>query len=229
MVSNSEPLPEGTVIMAENQYAGRGQAESNWLAEPGKNLTFSLLLHPGFLPLGAQFRLNMAVSLAIHRALKAIVGEGLSIKWPNDIYYGSKKIGGVLIENMVSGGKIKACIIGIGLNVNQEVFEADLESRAGSIYQILHEHVNLLSLLTQICSHIEVTYLKLRAGNYDALREEYLNVLYRYNENAFYRQNGELIEGKITDVSDTGFLSLETGAGVMTYNFKEIEFINQPK
>jgi BirA family biotin operon repressor/biotin-[acetyl-CoA-carboxylase] ligase len=229
MMSNSEPLPEGTVIMAENQYAGRGQAEGSWLAEPGKNLTFSLLLYPGFLPLDAQFRLNMAVSVAVHRALKELVGEGLTIKWPNDIYYGAKKLGGLLIENMVSGGRIRACIIGIGLNVNQKVFDSDLESRAGSVCQILHENVNLMSLLIQICSHIEVTYLKLRTGNYNNLREEYLRSLYRFNEKALYRQNGEIIEGKITDVSDSGFLSMETAAGVMTYNFKEIEFINQPK
>ncbi|MCX2478521.1 biotin--[acetyl-CoA-carboxylase] ligase [Pedobacter sp. MC2016-15] len=229
MVSNSEPLPEGTVIMAENQYAGRGQAESSWLAEPGKNLTFSLLLQPGFLPLGSQFRLNMAVSVAIQRALKALVGEGLTIKWPNDIYYGDQKLGGILIENMVSGGRIKACIIGIGLNVNQEVFEGDLGSRAGSVYQILHEHVNLIWLLTQICSHIEAAYLKLREGRYLTLREEYLECLYLFHTNALYRQNGELFEGRIVDVSDTGFLSLETEAGIKTYNFKEIEFINQPK
>jgi BirA family biotin operon repressor/biotin-[acetyl-CoA-carboxylase] ligase len=229
MVSNSEPLPEGTVIMAENQYAGRGQSESSWLAEPGKNLTFSLLLHPVFLPLTAQFRLNMAVSLAIHQALKIILPKGLTIKWPNDIYYVDKKIGGMLIENIVSGGKIKACIIGIGINVNQEFFEGGLESRAGSISQILHEHVNLIWLLTQICSHIEVTYLKLRAGSYLTLREEYLSSLYRFNVKAAYRQNGELIEGRITNVSDTGFLTMETASGPMTYNFKEIEFINQPK
>jgi len=228
MVSNSEPLPEGTVIMAENQFAGRGQVESNWLAEPGKNLTFSILLQPAFLHLAEQFRLNMAVSVAIQRALKPIIGEGLTIKWPNDIYFGAKKLGGILIENIVSGGRIKACIIGIGINVNQEVFEAGLESRAGSICQILHEHVNLISLLTQICSHIEVTYLKLRAGNYNTLGEEYLSFLYRLNVKAAYRQNGEIIEGKIIGVSDTGLLNMETEEGVMTYNFKEIEFINQP-
>lgn len=226
MVSNSEPLPEGTVIMAENQYAGRGQVESNWHAEPGKNLTFSILLQPSFLPVTSQFSLNMAVSVAIQNALKLTTGEGLSIKWPNDIYFGHKKIGGILIENILSGSRIKACIIGIGINVNQEVFAAGLEDRAGSIAQILHHHVNLISLLTQICSHIEVAYLKLRAGNYNTLREEYLKSLYRFGIVANYRQNGEIIEGKITDVSEHGFLSLQTKEGIMTYNFKEIEFVH---
>ena len=225
MVSNSEPLPEGTVIMAENQYEGRGQVGSKWHAEPGKNLTFSILLHPSFLPLGEQFNLNMTISVAIQKALLSITGAGLTIKWPNDIYFGHKKIGGILLENIVSGSRIKACIVGIGINVNQEVFETELQQRAGSIFQILQKHVDLIALLAEICSHIEAGYLKLKAGNHAGLRNEYLNSLYQFNVKANYRQNGEIIEGKITDVSENGLLSLETSNGLKSYNFKEIEFI----
>ena len=225
MLSNSEPLPEGTVIMAENQYAGRGQVNSKWEAEPGKNLTFSILLRPSFLSITSQFSLNMAVSLGIHKALKNLTGEGLSIKWPNDIYFEDKKMGGILIENIISAGHIKSCIVGIGINVNQEVFDPALEGRAGSLYQILQNNVNLISLLTQICSQIEAEYLKLKGGKYLNLRQDYMNALYRYKQKAMYRQNGEIFEGRIVDVSDTGFLILETGAGLMSYNFKEIEFV----
>ena len=75
MVSNSEPLPEGTVIMAENQYEGRGQVQSKWHAEPGKNLTFSIFIQPSFLPIRDQFTLNMAISVAIQHALKSLTGR----------------------------------------------------------------------------------------------------------------------------------------------------------
>ncbi|QNK62786.1 biotin--[acetyl-CoA-carboxylase] ligase [Pedobacter sp. PAMC26386] len=225
MVSNSEPLPEGTVIMAENQYEGRGQLGSKWHAEPGKNLTFSILLHPSFLSLGDQFNLNMTISVAIQKALLGITGAGLTIKWPNDIYFGHKKMGGMLLENIVTGSRIKACIVGIGINVNQEIFEIVLQQRASSIFQILHQHVDLVALLAEVCSHIEAGYLKLKGGNYEGLRNEYLKSLYQFNVKANYRQNGEIIEGKITDVSENGLLSLETSDGLKTYNFKEIEFI----
>lgn len=225
MVSNSEPLPEGTVIMAENQYEGRGQVGSKWHAEPGKNLTFSILLRPSFMQLRAQFNLNMTISIAVQKALESLIGTGLSVKWPNDIYFGHQKIGGMLVENIVAGSHIKACIVGIGINVNQEVFETELQDRASSIYQILHRHVDLVTLLAEICSHIEAGYLKLKAGNYSGLRNEYLNYLYQYNVKANYRQNGEIMEGKIVDVSENGLLSLETIDGIKTYNFKEIEFI----
>jgi BirA family biotin operon repressor/biotin-[acetyl-CoA-carboxylase] ligase len=227
MVSNSEPLPEGTVIMAENQYEGRGQVNNIWHAEPGKNLTFSIFFQPSFLHPSDQFILNIAISIGIHRALKPLAGAGLSVKWPNDIYYQDRKIGGVLIENIIAGSGIKASIAGIGINVNQEVFHEDLRDRAGSLYQILHKNVDLIWLLTEICSQIEAVYLKVRSGNYSSLRQEYLNMLYRFNIKTAYRQNGEHFEGTIKDVSNTGLLIMETSEGLKSYNFKEIEF-SQP-
>jgi BirA family biotin operon repressor/biotin-[acetyl-CoA-carboxylase] ligase len=225
MVSNSAPLPEGTVIMADDQYEGRGQQGNKWHAEPGKNLTFSILLYPSFLPVDAQFTLNMAISIALHTSVGSLTGKGISIKWPNDIYYNDKKIGGMLIENIIAGNKIKACIVGIGINVNQQHFDAEITKGASSIFQILHHDVNLIELLVQICSQIEAAYLKLRAGDYAALRETYKKHLYQYLAKAKYRQNGEIIEGRIVDVSDRGLLSMETINGLMTYTFKEIEFI----
>jgi BirA family biotin operon repressor/biotin-[acetyl-CoA-carboxylase] ligase len=92
LLSNSKPLMEGTVIMAENQYAGRGQHQNGWHAEPGKNLTFSLLLKPHFLPVIEQFDLIRAVSLGVFDALQPILGDKLKIKWPNDIYYADFKL-----------------------------------------------------------------------------------------------------------------------------------------
>jgi BirA family biotin operon repressor/biotin-[acetyl-CoA-carboxylase] ligase len=122
LLSNSTPLVEGTVIMAENQYAGRGQQHKSWHTEPGKNLTFSILLMPVFLPVEDQFDLTRVVSLGVFDALWPITGNKLKIKWPNDLYYGDNKLGGILIENIIQSGKIKASVIGIGLNINQESF-----------------------------------------------------------------------------------------------------------
>ena len=108
--------------MAENQFAGRGQMQNGWFTEAGKNLTFSLLLNPEFLDLNDQFDLNRAVSLGVYDTLVPLLGEQLKIKWPNDNYYADYKIGGILIENLVQATQIRHAIIGIGLNVNQEVF-----------------------------------------------------------------------------------------------------------
>jgi len=159
LTSNSEPLPEGTVIMAEHQFAGRGQRDSVWHAEAGKNLTFSLLLRPGFISVEKQFVLNMLVSVALNNVLLKYLPVGLSIKWPNDIYVNDRKIGGVLIENVIVGSNIKQSIIGIGLNINQSVFDDDLKSKTISISQILQQDVNLMVLLNEICIQIEQLYL----------------------------------------------------------------------
>ena len=85
--------------MAESQYAGRGQQQNRWHSEPGKNLTFSLLLNPGFLPVTQQFDLTRAISLGIINALEPILSTQLKLEWPNDVNYADSKLGGILIVN----------------------------------------------------------------------------------------------------------------------------------
>ena len=227
MVSNSEPLPEGTVIMADNQYAGRGQQQNTWSAEPGKNLTFSIYLSPKFLPLDKQFFLNMAVSNGLYNALSSLKGIFPKNKWPNDVYIENRKLGGVLIENIVAGSTIKATIVGIGINVNQRNFSTELTEKATSVYQFLQHDVNLIKLLDELCSQIEQQYLILRAGNYTYLKNVYVSNLYRYRQPGLFRQNGETFEGMVVDVTDTGQLVLKVDNGLRYYNFKEIEFLTQ--
>ena len=99
LVSKSEPLIEGTVIMADHQFAGRGQKDNIWYSQAGKNLTFSIYLKPSSLAVSKQFILNMVICLGIVDALKPILGNDSKIKWPNDIYFKNNKLGGILIEN----------------------------------------------------------------------------------------------------------------------------------
>jgi BirA family biotin operon repressor/biotin-[acetyl-CoA-carboxylase] ligase len=225
LVSNSEPLAEGTVIMADNQFAGRGQQGNIWLAEPGMNLTVSLLLKPIFLDINSQFLLNMVISIAIKEALTALVGQGITIKWPNDLYFNDRKVGGILIENALSGSVYKTCIIGIGINVNQRTFGPHLSGTAISLSQILQQDVNLVQLLTEICSHIESGYLRLKAHSYLDLRSNYLKNLYKWEKNFSYRYKGLQRAGRITDVTDQGLLIINENGNIYTYNFKEIEFL----
>jgi len=227
LLSNSKPLPEGTVIMAESQFAGRGQQENKWHSEPGKNLTFSILFKPSFLGVLNQFDLTRAISLGVFDALEPILGDRLKIKWPNDIYYGDRKLGGMLIENIVQGGQIKNAVIGIGLNINQENFEAGT-SNAISIKQILQTDYDLRILLSEICNHIEAYYLNLKAGKIDFLRNEYLKRLYWLNENKSFKNNENVFEGKITNVKDNGLLVVQIDDKETAYNLKEIEFLNKP-
>jgi BirA family biotin operon repressor/biotin-[acetyl-CoA-carboxylase] ligase len=225
LVSKSEPLAEGTVIMADDQFAGRGQQEMSWFSAPKENLTFSIFLKPSFLRINEQFLLNMLVCLGIKEALHTYVEDKIAIKWPNDIYYGHQKLGGILIENYLSGTVYKAAIIGIGLNVNQQVFSPQIQSRAISLRQILQADVNLVQLLAEICSHIESGYLKLRAGDYPDLKARYLKHLYNFNTAASYKQDDVVFEGKIIDVTDEGMLQVLQNGSIKQYNFKEIQYL----
>ncbi|MCQ6961373.1 biotin--[acetyl-CoA-carboxylase] ligase [Mucilaginibacter aquariorum] len=226
ILSNSKPVPDGTVIMAETQYAGRGQRDNTWHAEPGKNLTFSLLLKPGFLSAQQQFDLTRAVSLGVYDALYPLLRDSLKIKWPNDIYYGDKKLGGMLIENILQGSQIKNAIIGIGLNVNQENFP-DNAANATSIKKILQRDYELKNILAEICNHIEAYYLHLKAGRFEYVRNIYLSRLYWLNEQRQFKSNGQVFEGVIKNVEDNGLLVIDQNGGEQAYNLKEIEFLNK--
>ena len=225
-LSNSEPLPEGTVIMAEAQLAGRGQTQNVWLSESGKNLTISILLNPRFVPVQQQFDLNMAICLAVNDVLTQYFPGRAKIKWPNDCYIDHDKVGGILIENLVQGNVIKHAIIGIGLNVNQASFPSALQN-VTSFKKILHTDYDLQMIMNEICRSVEARYLQLKAGKLSLLRADYLSKLYLKDEWAYFRINEQTVAGKICDVSYEGLLVVETETGLQRFGFKEIEFIKQ--
>ncbi|EDM36317.1 putative biotin--(acetyl-CoA carboxylase) synthetase [Pedobacter sp. BAL39] len=225
LVSKSEPLTEGTVIMADHQFAGRGQVQNIWHAAAGMNLTFSILLKPVFLAIHKQFLLNMAISIGIRNGLRYFVDRGISVKWPNDLYFEQQKTGGVLIENIISGSSYKAAVVGIGINVNQVSFEPGLQGSVTSLKEILGSEVGLMELLPHICAEIETQYVRLKAGEEEALKQDYLQGLYQFGEEARYRQSGEEIRGTIVDVSSSGMLVMLTDGERKSYNFKEITFL----
>jgi BirA family biotin operon repressor/biotin-[acetyl-CoA-carboxylase] ligase len=117
-----------SVVAARTQTSGRGQGDHTWTSEPGQNLTFTFVLKfPPCAPLAASeiLRITQAVTHALREYLLS-KGVAARIKWPNDIYVGDKKICGILIENILDGKQVAASMVGIGLNLNQSRFPADL-------------------------------------------------------------------------------------------------------
>ncbi len=226
LLSKSKPVNEGTVIMAESQYAGRGQQQNRWHSAPGLNLTFSILLKPNFLSVQHQFDLTRIISLGVVYALQAVTGQSIKIKWPNDIYYGDKKLGGILIENIVQGSQLKNSVIGIGLNVNQTEFPPEVPNPI-SIKQILQRDCDLNILIAQICNHIEAWYLKLKAGKLNEIRKQYLANLYWFNQEKSFLAEGAIFKGTIIAVRDNGFLVLNTETEEKEFNLKQIKFLNK--
>lgn len=225
ILTKSKPIPEGTVIMAVEQLAGRGQVGNTWHSEPGKNLTFSVLLHPTFLPVEQQFQLNKTICLALNDLLSAYFGSSAQIKWPNDSYVDKQKIGGILIENNIQGNLIKQSIVGIGLNVNQYHFPSALKN-VTSFNRITSREFDLISLLKEICGAIEARYLQLKARKSKEMDAEYLSKLYLLDQWGMYLVNGKIQSGKIVGVSASGHLQIEIENQIKEYGLKEIEFIS---
>lgn len=219
-------------IWTGNQTAGRGQAGNSWESEPGKNLTFSVLLHVDDIPTEALFRLSMLVPLAIVNTLN---GGPATIKWPNDIYIGDKKVCGILIENVL--GEQRSAIVGIGLNVNQRLFVSPAPNPT-SLAQETGRDYELEPLLDAIIA--EMRRLRPLLHEPEVLKREYMSRLYRREGYHPYVERevsiaptaiqqgttDAVFEARILDVEQDGHLVLETRAGqIRKYHFKQIRYV----
>ncbi|MBO4892077.1 MAG: biotin--[acetyl-CoA-carboxylase] ligase [Prevotella sp.] len=205
--------------MAGYQTAGKGCGSNSWESERGKNLTFSLLIHPEGLQANAQFRITEVVSVAICETLAHYINNNVAIKWPNDIYVGDRKICGILIENRLQGATIKDSIIGIGLNVNQREFLSDAPNPV-SLYQLTGQEMDLDVLLHQFLDSFG------RIAASPTVGEDYRARLYRKDVAALYEDGSGRFLATLTDVQPDGRLVLHDETGQpRTYAFKEVQFI----
>ncbi|NEW82448.1 MAG: biotin--[acetyl-CoA-carboxylase] ligase [Mariniphaga sp.] len=216
-------LPEGIVFVANSQVDGRGQVSNKWESEPNKNLTFSILLYPDFIEIMRQFEISKAISLGVVDFLKELT-DHVSIKWPNDIYIGSKKVAGILIENSIRIDKIASCIVGIGLNINQQKFTSDAPNPV-SLSQITGEIYDLEESLSNLCAKIDLRYHQLRNGDFGQIDNDYTEMLYQRDSWSPYSDENGDYEGKILGVDQIGRLKIETRTGIVNkYHFKEVIF-----
>ena len=216
-------FPEGTIVFAKHQSDGKGQRGTSWTSEQMSSLTFSLLLKPTFLPISKAYDLSICIALALHDCLNEL-RPGFKIKWPNDIYFEDKKVAGILIENQVNKTAYQNAVIGIGLNVNQKSF-VNLPN-AISLKQILGISFPVEKVLERLCETIEARYLQLRASKYEALKESYLQSMYRYNEVHSFRSQNIEFRATIIGVLQSGrlVLTLQNGEN-RDFDIKEIEFL----
>ncbi len=213
------------VVTADFQTAGRGCGTNSWESEQGKNLLFSLYLHPTWLPVMSQFVLSECVALAIRDALAQLVTEPVTIKWPNDIYVGDSKICGILIENHLSQRQIKDCVIGVGLNVNQQRFVSDAPNPV-SLAQLLGRETDRDSLLRDVVARFDEYVQLAMSAQYGGISAAYTESLYRRKGFHPYRDGQGIFEGALVEVEDDGHLVLRTRDGeIRSYVFKEVEFI----
>ncbi len=221
-MAQQKRLPEGFMLYTDFQTAGKGQPGNSWESENGKNLLFSILLYPQNIKINKQFIISQLTSLAIKHVLDQFT-EGFSIKWSNDIYWKDKKIAGILIENSLLRNKIDKCIIGVGLNINQEVFKSNAPNPI-SLKQITGKEIDREKMLSDIHTELLKLYHEL---NYDKLQKEYHQSLYRKEGFHPYTDAAtkEHFLARIERVEPDGKLILITKEGEQKeYYFKEVVF-----
>lgn len=221
-LSGLETVQDGTVVVAKHQLNGRGQMGSEWSSQESKNLTFSIFKDVSFVTFEKQFCINLAVSLAVFKALQSFYVKGLKVKWPNDILADNKKIAGILIENVIKQNQINETVIGIGLNVNQTEFNN--LANATSLRLITGQTFDLDELLQAILKEIERHFKLLKKGQYSVLKDAYEKHLFRKNKPSTFRNiEGSLFSGYIVGISDLGHLLVKVEDDIIkSFDLKEI-------
>ena len=206
---------EGDLVWVNDQTKGRGQRENQWLSAPSKNLTFSLFNVFDKLSTQDQFLINCSVSLAIIMALNEISVPDLSLKWPNDILSGNKKIGGVLIENFVRGDQFSGTVVGVGLNVNQDNF--DLLPKASSILMLTKKEYDLENILKILLEKFNNFFDQCKSENKKELINQYEVNLFKKNQWVKYKQSDSILNGKIRGINSKGEIKIEKRNGTIEY------------
>lgn len=215
---------EGTAVLTSFQEQGRGQRGNHWESDPGMNLLASFILFPRFLPAGMQFYLSKIASLALVDWLQQET-TGVTIKWPNDIYVGEQKIAGILIETSVQGNQFHSAVVGVGLNLNQKIFNPALPNPV-SLKKLTGRHYNIKQTAQQLQEILMAWYRKLAEGQVGEIDAVYHRNLFRKDEWAHFQKGKRLFEARILGTGEFGQLILEERSGnKTTYSFKEIEFV----
>ncbi|HEU4633727.1 MAG TPA: biotin--[acetyl-CoA-carboxylase] ligase [Flavisolibacter sp.] len=212
----------GTAVFAHTQTKGRGQRNKPWISEAKNNVAISVVIEPDGLSTSQVFLLGKAVAVAVLHFFNNYARGGLSIKWPNDIYWCDRKAGGILIENSIQGGRWKYAIAGIGLNINQTNFSG-LETRAVSLKQITGKTFEPRMLALELCDSIDQQYRRLFSEP-QAISQAYHAALYRLNEKVRLKKGSQVFDAVIKEVTDLGQLVVEHGAEER-FDVGEVEWV----
>ena len=231
-IFGSGAFEDGVVINARQQLAGRGQQDHGWTGEAGKNLTLTVCLRPRFLAPDRQFQLNKAIALGVLDFIRSymlpahlISHAGTHIKWPNDIYLGYSKIGGILIENKIMGPILESSIAGIGVNINQTTFPPDIPNPV-SLVQLLGHETDLKDALFCLCRFLDRRYSELRKGEPGKPDPEFDENLMGFDQWRNFMIDGLQTEGRIRGVDSFGRLLIEFLTGeIRPFSHREVEYI----
>ena len=222
----NEGINDYTVVTAKFQTQGKGQLGTEWESEHSKNLICSVYKKEINIKVQDQFVISALVSLALIKTLRKVNLSNMHIKWPNDIMSDNKKICGILIENIVKENYIKDTVIGIGLNVNQTIFN-NLPN-AASIKNLIGTTCSIDEILKDLVKNVKYYFNELDKSSINSIFEKYEDALFRINKpSTFKNSKGEVFSGYIKGVSRLGKLNVMLEDNLVeSYDLKEISMLN---
>lgn len=214
-------------VVTDYQTAGKGMGENVWESEQGKNLLFSLLVHPSWLEIQKQYLMSMTHAISLWQALSKYVDnpELLTIKWPNDIYYKDSKLSGTRIDLNLQGFMMQDMVIGTGVNVNQMQFTGSAPNPV-SMSQITGKTYAVADILHSILEAFEHNSTVLRGGGEEYIKKTYHEHLYRRKGTHLYIDKDGEFMAEIVEVAANGIITLRRVDGSLSvYEFKELSFV----
>jgi BirA family biotin operon repressor/biotin-[acetyl-CoA-carboxylase] ligase len=209
--------PEGTVVLADRQTAGRGRLQRSWQSPPGCNLYLSIILRPAIPPREAS-QITLLAGVAVTEAISAVCPELVGIKWPNDLLIGGRKVCGILTETRMAKDVIDSVVVGIGLNVNMERADFDPAHRetATSLRDETGRDYSRQDLLLLICERFETWYEIFLRDGFVPVREGWLARAEMAGKRirVFFRD--EVREGAFADIDMDGALLIADEQGAVS-------------
>lgn len=205
--------PEGAVVLAEEQTAGRGRAGHSWHSERTTGIYVTLLLRPKLAPVQAPL-LTMIAGLSAHAAVETVTGLTVDVKWPNDLMVRGKKVGGILTEMHADPGAVRFVVVGIGLNVNQEKFPSELANLATSLRQETGKTQSRMELLVRLLREFESDYNRfVREGAANVVKRFEVLSSYAHGKRVRVTNGTESFLGTTAGLGPEGLLQVERDDG----------------
>lgn len=218
-------VEEGTVILADYQFAGRGRGDHSWYSEPGKDLLMSCLVKPQ-MPAHDHFAINEFLSLAIIDTLDRY-DLSAKIKWPNDIYLNGSKLAGILIENTLAADTISSSVLGLGLNLNTTRFPQDVP-HATSLKRVTGKPYNRKVFLNRLLENLAERYEQWMGHGREGLHQSYLQHVYALGQEILYRAGRQNRKGVLADILLQGEIVIQSeGIRRESYLFDEVQLLDK--
>ncbi len=222
-MAHARMAKHGAAWLAWEQTRGKGQRGKEWIANKGENIYLSILTEPHFLKPVDGFQLVAAVAVGTYRFVKKHLGQNISIKWPNDIYWNDRKTVGILIENIIQSNKWLYAVLGIGVNINQVAFDQQIRN-AISWKQITGLTYDIVLLTEELCDDIDASYRQL-ADDPAAVVAQYQAAMYKLDQPVTFRRGDEAFQAIVKGVSDGGQLIVEQAKQETLLEWGTVEWV----